>query len=97
MEETSGSFDMHWLVQLVMRKWLISQGMIGRFGMKALMIVLEMYPFGKYETWIKCAAYLLHANAVLQLDGLILKDENKARVSFLYCIAVYFDFEGKWG
>ncbi|GFP58624.1 kinesin light chain [Trichoderma asperellum] len=95
-EETSGSLDMHRLVQLVTRKWLTSQGTIGLFGTEALMTVSEMYPYGKYETRTECAAYLPHANAVLQLDGLTSRDENKARASLLHCIAAYFDFEGKW-
>ncbi|KAM0252581.1 hypothetical protein ACHAQJ_007618, partial [Trichoderma viride] len=95
-EETSGSFDMHRLVQLVTRRWLTSWGTIGRFGTKALMTVSEMYPFGKYETRTKCAAYLSHANAVLQLDGLKSRDENEAKAYLLYNIAAYFDFEGKW-
>ncbi|UKZ61236.1 uncharacterized protein TrAtP1_002504 [Trichoderma atroviride] len=95
-EETSGSFDMHRLVQLVTRKWLTSQGTIGRFSTKALMMVSKMYPFGSYETRTKCSAYLSHANAVLQLDGLTSRDEKKARAYLLHCIAAYFDFEGKW-
>ncbi|PTB40369.1 hypothetical protein M441DRAFT_459641 [Trichoderma asperellum CBS 433.97] len=83
-EETSGSFDMHRLVQLVTRKWLTSRGTIGRFGTEALKTVSEMYPFGKYETRTKCAAYLSHANAVLQLDGPKSRDENEAKASLLH-------------
>ncbi|KAM6483909.1 hypothetical protein HDV62DRAFT_389029 [Trichoderma sp. SZMC 28011] len=92
----SGSFDMHRLVQLVTRKWLTSRGTISRFSTEALMTVSNMYPYGQYETRTKCAAYLSHANAVLHLNGLKSKDEKKARASLLYCIADYFNFEGKW-
>ncbi|KAK4060877.1 hypothetical protein Trihar35433_9802 [Trichoderma harzianum] len=92
----SGSFDMHRLVQLVTRKWLTSRGTISRFSTEALMTVSNMYPYGEYETRTKCAAYLSHANAVLHLNGLKSKDEKKARASLLYCIADYFNFEGKW-
>ncbi|EHK42483.1 hypothetical protein TRIATDRAFT_293811 [Trichoderma atroviride IMI 206040] len=95
-EETSGSFDMHRLVQLVTRKWLTSKGTISQFSTETLMMVSKMYPNGEYETRTKCSAYLSHANAVLQLDGLTSRDENKARASLLHCIAAYFDFEGKW-
>ncbi|QYS99511.1 hypothetical protein H0G86_006637 [Trichoderma simmonsii] len=94
--ETSGSFDMHRLVQLVTRKWLTSRGTISRFSSEALLIVSNMYPRGEYETRTKCAAYLSHANAVLQLNGLKSKDEKKARASLLSRIAEYFNFEGKW-
>ncbi|KAL7931190.1 hypothetical protein V8C35DRAFT_323889 [Trichoderma chlorosporum] len=95
-EETSGSFDMHRLVQLVTRKWLTSQGTISRFGGEALMTVSEMYPHGEYETRATCAALLSHANAVLHLDGLTSKEQNRARASLLHCIAAYFNFQGKW-
>ncbi|KAL6821948.1 hypothetical protein J3E69DRAFT_339611 [Trichoderma sp. SZMC 28015] len=95
--ETSDSFDMHRLVQLVTRKWLTSQGTISRFGTEALMTVSKMYPYGEYETRTKCAKYLSHANAVLHLNnGLKSKDEKKARASLLYRIAQYFNLEGKW-
>ncbi|KAL7796270.1 hypothetical protein V8C43DRAFT_304161 [Trichoderma afarasin] len=92
----SGSFDMHRLVQLVTRKWLTSRGTISRFSTEALMTVSNMYPYGEYENRTKCAAYLSHANAVLHLNGLKSKDEKKARASLLYCIADYFNLEGKW-
>ncbi|KAK4068242.1 uncharacterized protein Triagg1_7485 [Trichoderma aggressivum f. europaeum] len=94
--ENSGNFDMHRLVQLVTRKWLTSRGTIHRFGTEALMTVSKMYPFGKYETRTKCAAYLSHANAVLQLNGLQSRDENIARAYLLHSIAAYFEIEGKW-
>ncbi|KAL7912616.1 hypothetical protein GGI35DRAFT_440713 [Trichoderma velutinum] len=95
-EGTSGSFDMHRLVQLVTRKWLTNQGMISRFGGEALMTVSEMYPFGTYETRATCAALLSHANAVLQLDGLKSREENEAKASLLHCVAGFFRFQGKW-
>ncbi|KAH7111687.1 hypothetical protein B0J13DRAFT_271862 [Dactylonectria estremocensis] len=95
-EENSGSFDMHRLVQLVTRKWLTSQGKIGRFSGEALMTVSHMYPYGTYETRTTCAAYLSHANTVLRLGGLQSRDETEAKASLLHCVAGYFDFEGKW-
>ncbi|KAF3074352.1 hypothetical protein CFAM422_003689 [Trichoderma lentiforme] len=94
--ETSGGFDMHRLVQLVTRKWLTSQGTIGRFGTEALMTVSEMYPIFNYKNRTKCAKYLSHANAVLQLHELKSRDEEKARASLLHHIAFYFGGEGKW-
>ncbi|KAL7916973.1 P-loop containing nucleoside triphosphate hydrolase protein [Trichoderma austrokoningii] len=42
-EETSGSFDMHRLVQLVTRKWLANEGTISRFGGEALLTRREIY------------------------------------------------------
>ncbi|KAL6832120.1 hypothetical protein V8C40DRAFT_163757 [Trichoderma camerunense] len=94
--ETSGSFDMHRLVQLVTRKWLTSQGTISRFGTEALMTVSEMYPSFEYKNRTKCAKYLSHANAVLQLHELKSRDEEKARASLLHRVAFYFIDEGKW-
>lgn len=59
------------------------------------MTVSKIYPYGKYKTRTTCAALLSHANAVLLLDGLKLREENEAKASLLHCIAGYFNFQGK--
>jgi hypothetical protein len=94
-EENSGSYDMHRLVQLVTRKWLTSNGTVGRFGKEALMVISQLYPYGQYETRTICAAYLSHAQAILQARQFRLREE--AQASLLHRMAAYFDFEGQWG
>jgi tetratricopeptide (TPR) repeat protein len=96
-EDNSGSFDMHRLVQLVTRKWLISNGTVGRFGKEALMVISHLYPYGRYETRAICAAYLSHAHAILQAGEFISRDEAQAKASLIHRMAAYFDFEGQWG
>lgn len=96
-EDKSGNFDMHRLVQLVTRKWLNGRGTINRFRSEALQTVSHMYPFGdKFETQTECAAFLSHANSVLQLGGFGLRDDADVKAILLHCIASYFFFRGKW-
>ncbi|KAI9148687.1 Enniatin synthetase [Paramyrothecium foliicola] len=95
-EDKNGSYDMHRLVQLVTRKWLTSSGTVDRFRKETLMVVSHLYPYGKYETRITCAAYLSHANTILRAGIFALRDEAEAKASLLHCMAAYFMFEGKW-
>ncbi|KAH7303371.1 hypothetical protein B0I35DRAFT_365076, partial [Stachybotrys elegans] len=95
-EDNNGSYDMHRLVQLVTRKWLINCGTVSRFGKEALLVVSHLYPYGTYETRTTCAAYLSHAKSVLRLCEFKSEEEAKAKASLLHCMAGYFSFEGKW-
>nr|WNZ75487.1 hypothetical protein [Trichoderma harzianum] len=61
-----------------------------------LVTLSKMYPNSGYKTRTKCAKYLSHANAVLQLHGLKSKDGEEARASLLLRIARHFKMEGKW-
>ncbi|KAH7304549.1 hypothetical protein B0I35DRAFT_149874 [Stachybotrys elegans] len=95
-ENNNGSYDMHRLVQLGTRKWLISCGTISQFGKEALLVVSHLYPYGTYETRTTCAAYLSHANSVLRLCEFKSEEEAEAKASLLHCMAGYLSFEGKW-
>ncbi|KJZ69219.1 hypothetical protein HIM_11398 [Hirsutella minnesotensis 3608] len=95
-EEKNGSLDMHRLVQLVTRKWLVNDSRMAEFGREALLTVSQMYPFGRFENRTKCSAYLPHASAVLKFELGGLGDDMKAKASLHFCVAGYLDFEGKW-
>ncbi|KJZ69702.1 hypothetical protein HIM_10908 [Hirsutella minnesotensis 3608] len=95
-EEKSGNLDIHRLVQLVTRKWLVNDGKISEFRREALLTVSQMYPFGRFENRTVCSAYLPHANAVLKIEVSGLGDGEKVKASLLHCVASYLDFEGKW-
>ncbi|CAI6090550.1 unnamed protein product [Clonostachys chloroleuca] len=82
-EDNYGDYDMHRLIQL-----LTSNSTYNRFRKEALMMVLNLYPYGTYKTQATCAAYLSHANAV--------GDEAEAKASLLHCVAAYPRFEGQW-
>ena len=66
VEGKGHGLDMHRLVQLVPRKWLATENTIDQFSEQALLIVLELYPFGIYENWTICNEYLPHVYAVLK-------------------------------
>ncbi|KAH7134414.1 P-loop containing nucleoside triphosphate hydrolase protein [Dactylonectria macrodidyma] len=44
------SFDMHRLVQLATRKWLVNKGRLVDFAQDALLALSDIYPVGKYES-----------------------------------------------
>ncbi|RYP35697.1 hypothetical protein DL768_010977 [Monosporascus sp. mg162] len=52
-ESRDHSLDMHRLVQLVTRKWLINKDMMRHFASQALLVVSHCYPFGQYENWAR--------------------------------------------
>ncbi|XP_044716490.1 tetratricopeptide repeat domain-containing protein [Hirsutella rhossiliensis] len=68
-KEKSGNLDIHRLVQLVTRKWLVNDGKMSEFGREALLTVSQMYPFGRFENRTVCRdgekakASLLHCVA----------------------------------
>ncbi|KJZ70126.1 hypothetical protein HIM_10496 [Hirsutella minnesotensis 3608] len=95
-EQKGDSLDMHRLVQLVTRKWLINNDMMNQFGREALLTVSDIYPYGEFENRTACSMYLPHASAVLKAE--IGKSDNviRAKASLLHKVASYLAFEGKW-
>ena len=85
------SFDMHRLVQLVMRKWLKAEGTAERYATHALKTVNDMFPDPKYENWKTCGTYLPHSYAVLDFS----KEETKVRVDLQYNTGVYLWWQGR--
>jgi tetratricopeptide (TPR) repeat protein len=95
-EDKHGSYDMHRLVRLVTRQWLFNCGTTDRFGKDALLVVSDIFPFGKYETRATCGSYLSHANSVLQSCNFESQEEAKAKASLLHNMGGYLNFEGRW-
>ncbi|KAL2195254.1 hypothetical protein P885DRAFT_70825 [Corynascus similis CBS 632.67] len=85
VEEKNHGLDMHRLVQLVTRRWLVKNGRIKHFASQALLTVSHCYPSGQYETWVVCSAYLAHAYAVLGSEGTGSRDEKVGKATLLYC------------
>ena len=59
------NFDLHRLVQVVMRKWLVRYGSPDKVAAAALETVWKLYPNPNSDNWSLCNAYLPHAFAVL--------------------------------
>ncbi|KAM0259327.1 hypothetical protein ACHAQJ_003358 [Trichoderma viride] len=62
-EGTDQNVDMHRLVQLVMRKWLITKHQMAEFVECAIKILSDIYPYGAFENREICIKYLPHANS----------------------------------
>ncbi len=96
VEEKGHSLDMHRLVHLVTRKWLVKKGKIRHFAGQAILIVSDCYPYGKYENWAVCSAYLAHAHTVLGGEGTGSRNEKTAKATLLHSVAAFFDSQGRW-
>jgi hypothetical protein len=95
-EDKGHGFDMHRLVQLVTRKWLVNKGKMYHFATQAISTVSHNYPFGSHENRAICGTYLAHVYAVLKLEGTGSRDEGLAKASLLHCAAGYFHYHGQW-
>jgi tetratricopeptide (TPR) repeat protein len=96
VEEKDHGLDMHRLVQLVTRKWLIKNGRMRHFAGQALLAVSRCYPFGRYENWTVCSAYLAHAYTVLGSEGTGSIDEKAGKATLLHRVAGFFIYRGQW-
>ncbi|KAB5511470.1 hypothetical protein GE09DRAFT_1270301, partial [Coniochaeta sp. 2T2.1] len=95
-EDKGLGFDMHRLIQLVTRKWLVRKSTIRQFATQAISTVSHNYPYGSHENRAICGTYLAHAHAVLKLEGTGSRDEGLAKASLLHRAAGYFDYHGQW-
>jgi tetratricopeptide (TPR) repeat protein len=96
VEEKDHGFDIHRLVQLVTRRWLVKKGRMRHFAGQALLAVSHCYPFGQYENSEVCRAYLAHACAVLGSEGTGSRDEKVAKATLLHSVAGFFSYGGQW-
>jgi hypothetical protein len=96
VEEKDHGLDMHRLVQLVTRRWLVKNGRMRHFAGQALLVVSHYYPFGQYENWAVCSAYLAHAYAVLGGEGTGSRDEMVGKATLLHSVAGFFNYRGQW-
>ncbi|KAK4678495.1 hypothetical protein QC764_308170 [Podospora pseudoanserina] len=96
-EDKDQKFDMHRLVHLVTRKWLVQNGIKQKFAERALLVVTVCFPWGEYKNWTICNAYLPHATAVLKLGEDISSKQGKlARASLLHNAGQLFSGQGDY-
>jgi tetratricopeptide (TPR) repeat protein len=93
---TDENLNMHRLVQLVMRKWLIRQGTSGAWVGQALITVSALYPPGIYANRKVCEDYLPHACVVLGYEDSSSLAEVIARGSLLHNMALFMLYRGQW-
>jgi len=94
-EDKGHGFDMHRLVQLVTRKWLVNKGITCHFATRAISTVSYNYPYGDHEHQATCGAYLAHAYVALELEGTGSRDEGLAKAVLLHRAAGYFVYHGQ--
>jgi tetratricopeptide (TPR) repeat protein len=90
------TLNMHRLVQLAMRKWLIVEKLEKVWAEKALLILSDLYPYGSHENRGICNEYLPHAYAVLGYKLPFSANTAVARASLLYCISGLRFQQGQW-
>jgi hypothetical protein len=93
---TDENLNMHRLVQLVIRKWLIRQGTSGAWARQALTTVSELYPPGSYANWKVCEDFLPHAYVALSHEDSSSPAETIARGSLLHKMALFMLYRGQW-
>ena len=93
---TDENLNIHRLVQLVMRKWLIRQETSGAWAGQALTTVSELYPPGSYANWKVCEDYLPHAYVVLSHENSSSPAEAITRGSLLHNTALFMLYRGQW-
>jgi tetratricopeptide (TPR) repeat protein len=94
--EKGGDHNMHRLVQLVTRTWLIRKGIMAPFARDALLSVSEFYPYGHFEKVDTCTAYLAHAFSVLDLQSVESDEDRLLRASMLHRVGGFFLFQGRY-
>jgi len=91
-----GTYSMHRLVQLVVRKWLTIQGRFEAWAIQALERVAELYPNATFENWEVCADYLPHARAVLQFVPNLQGKDLRTRLYLQEGISFYLWSQGRY-
>ncbi|KZL81639.1 hypothetical protein CI238_05136 [Colletotrichum incanum] len=95
-EAEAETVDMHWLVQLVTRKWMVDKGIMDGFAQQALQIASKAYPYGRHETREVCLQYLPHALAVLEARETNPKNQRDAKASLSHSLRVYYSYRAQW-
>src|SRR6266516_322693 len=88
--------NVHRLVQLAMRKWLITERTAKVWAEKALLVLSDLYPYGSHENREVCNEYLPHAYAVLGCKLPLSADTAIARASLLHCMSGLMFRQGQW-
>lgn len=72
-----GNFSLHRLVQLVLRKWLITEEKFEDQAIQTMNIIAELFPNATFDQWAVCKAYFPHAQSILtfipELHGKLLR------------------------
>jgi len=91
------NYQTHRLVQLITHAWLAEygKGTANQVSL-ALQLLATKFPTAKYENWLTCAAYLPHAETVVQYTlEHSSREDSIARAKLLLNSSSYFRSQGK--
>lgn len=94
--QTPGTYSLHRLVQLVIRKWLILEGHDREYAEMALEKVDALFPDAEFENWKTCAAYLPHAQCVLEFTQDAEGQTLRNRIHLQAGVAYYMWSQGRY-
>lgn len=89
------TYNMHRLVQLIVKQWLAASGVAAEWQSKALRLLSSQFPSGEFETWAACAS--LESHAVKTINSANIKDEDRSYLGTLQIrLAWYYSNRGNW-
>ena len=95
--ERNDSSDMHRLVQLATRAWLLEDGASAeRIAAEALDLLSMKFPKGWYENWSTCSMFLPHADAILVSFSVRTDAHAASKAKLLLNTASYLRRQGRF-
>lgn len=89
------TYNMHRLVQLIVKQWLLAANVADEWQSRALRLLAELFPSGEYETWVASSSLEAHAVKMIHTTGF--KDADKPSLGKLQQnLAWYFSTRGRW-
>ena len=89
------TYNMHRLVQLIVKQWLAASGAAAEWRSKALRLLSSHFPNGEFETWPVCAS--LESHAVKMIHTPVIKDADRSFLGTLQInLAWYYSNRGRW-
>lgn len=89
------TYNMHRLVQLIVKQWLAASGSAAEWQSKALRLLSSHFPSGEFETWVVCAS--LESHAVKMIHTPAIKDADRSHLGTLQInLAWYCSNRGRW-
>lgn len=92
---SGNSYNMHRLVQLTVKQWLIKLGSAHQWATKALRLVLDDFPSGEPDTWNTCAT--LEPHAVKVIHTITISEQDRPHLAGLQKkLSWYYFTRGRW-
>ncbi|KAF7511349.1 hypothetical protein GJ744_004914 [Endocarpon pusillum] len=90
------TYNMHRLVQLLVKQWLATSGSAAEWQSKALRLLSSHFPSGELETWVVCASLESHAVKMIHTPA-IKNDADSSHLATLQInLAWYYFNRGRW-